>query len=98
MSTYVVGRDVQAIVVDIGSFSTKIGYACDDHPQAIYNSTTDVERNNNASTTTTTTTTTINSFRSNFSRPPKRDFATRCVDGPDIDGGWTRRRDGYSLP
>mmetsp|Transcript_19749 Transcript_19749/g.35922 ORF Transcript_19749/g.35922 Transcript_19749/m.35922 type:complete len:97 (-) Transcript_19749:54-344(-) len=96
MSTYVVGRDVQAIVVDIGSFSTKIGYACDDHPQAIYNSTTAVERNNNKNNASTTATN--SSFRTNFSRPPKRDFATRCVDGPDIDGGWTRRRDGYSLP
>jgi actin-like protein 6A len=38
MSTYTVGRDCQAMVCDIGSHSTKIGYAGDDHPSAIYNS------------------------------------------------------------
>mmetsp|Transcript_15184 Transcript_15184/g.32947 ORF Transcript_15184/g.32947 Transcript_15184/m.32947 type:complete len:749 (+) Transcript_15184:272-2518(+) len=69
MSTYVVGKDIQALVADIGSFSTKIGYAGDDHPQAVYNSTTAVERSNN------------NGSSSNFSRGPKRDFVTRSVDG-----------------
>jgi len=39
MLTYTVGRDCQAIVCDIGSHSTKIGYAGDDHPSAIYGST-----------------------------------------------------------
>ena len=49
MSTYTVGKDIQALVADIGSYSTKIGYAGDDHPTAIYNSTTAIERNTNNS-------------------------------------------------
>ena len=74
MSTYVVGKDTQALVADIGSFSTKIGYAGDDHPQAVYNSTTAITRTNG-------------SLRSsNFSQPPKRDFTTRCINNGNKDG------------
>ena len=47
MTTYTVGNDVQALVADIGSYSTKIGYAGDDHPQALYNSTTAVVKTQN---------------------------------------------------
>lgn len=69
MSTYTVGKDIQALVADIGSYSTKIGYAGDDHPTAIYNSTTAIERNTNTSNT--------NNNGSNFINGPKRDFTTR---------------------
>ncbi|KAL7538278.1 hypothetical protein ACHAWF_013151 [Thalassiosira exigua] len=40
MATYSVGyRDAQAIVAEFGSHATRIGYAGDDHPRAIYRST-----------------------------------------------------------
>ena len=67
------GKDLQALVVDIGSFSTKIGYAGDDHPQAVYNSTTAVERWSAAAAG-------HHHSSSNFVRGPKRDFATRCIN------------------
>lgn len=69
MSTYSVGKDVQALVADIGSYSTKIGYAGDDHPQAIYNSTTAAVRNGQQ-----------NSKIRCFSSPPKRDFVHRALE------------------
>ncbi len=72
MSSYMAGKDIQALVVDIGSFSTKIGYAGDDHPQAVYHSTTAVERG---------------SIWSNFARGPKRDFSTRCINNNNSGGG-----------
>jgi len=77
MATYTVGTGVQALVADIGTFSTKIGYAGDDHPKAIYSSTTAVERGN-----------ANNNNGSNFISPPKRDFVYRCVDGKDSDGNF----------
>jgi len=75
MLTYTVGRDCQAIVCDIGSHSTKIGYAGDDHPSAIYGSTVAVERGYDGAT------------GSNFTKPPRRDFVTRCCSGDD-DGAY----------
>eukprot|EP00986_Skeletonema_menzelii_P005983 scaffold2258_cov144-Skeletonema_menzelii.AAC.12 len=78
MTTYTVGNDVQALVADIGSYSTKIGYAGDDHPQALYNSTTAVVKAQNNQS----------SASSNFAKPPKRDFTLRCVDGANGDGDY----------
>lgn len=75
MSTYTVGRDCQAIVCDMGSHSTKIGYAGDDHPSAIYGSTVAVERGYDSTT------------RSNFTKQTRRDFATRCCSGGGDDDG-----------
>jgi len=75
MTTYAVGNDVQALVADIGSYSTKIGYAGDDHPQALYNSTTAAVKAQNQSS-------------SNFAKKPKRDFTLRCVDGANGDGDY----------
>lgn len=75
MSTYTVGKDVQALVCDIGSYSTKIGYAGDDHPQAIYGSTTAVERQRRSG-----------NGNGNFSRGPRRDFLTRCCANGRDDG------------
>jgi len=65
-------------VADIGSYSTKIGYAGDDHPQALYNSTTAAVKAQKQSS----------SSSSNFAKPPKRDFTTRCVDGANGDGDY----------
>ena len=76
MTTYTVGNDVQALVADIGSYSTKIGYAGDDHPQALYNSTTAAVRAPKHTSS------------SNFANPPKRDFTIRCVDGVNGDGDY----------
>ncbi|KAL9178998.1 hypothetical protein ACHAXT_011971 [Thalassiosira profunda] len=80
MSTYSIGggRDAQAIVADVGSFSTKIGYAGDDHPTAIYNSTTAVVRATNEE----------ENVGSCFVGRPQRDFAVRPVDGPAGDGNY----------
>lgn len=64
------------MVCDIGSHSTKIGYAGDDHPSAIYSSTVAVERSYNSTT------------RSNFTTVPRRDFVTRCCSGSDDDGAY----------
>jgi hypothetical protein len=78
MSTFTVGKDAQALVCDIGSYSTKIGYAGDDHPQVIYGSTTAVERRRRVGN---------GGGGSNFRRAPRRDFLTRCcADGRDDDG------------
>lgn len=81
MSSYVVGKDMQALVADVGSYSTKIGYAGDDHPQAVYNSTTAVERIKRAGSGS-------GAVSSNFVSGPKRDFASRCVSGAENDGGY----------
>ena len=78
MTTYTVGTDVQALVADIGSYSTKIGYAGDDHPQALYNSTTAAVKAAQQG----------NESASNFAKPPKRDFTLRCVDGKQGDGDY----------
>ena len=80
MSTYTVGKDIQALVADIGSYSTKIGYAGDDHPTAIYNSTTAIERN----------TSNNNNNGSNFINGPKRDFTTRplVANSENSDGNY----------
>lgn len=76
MSTYsTVGRDAQALVCDIGSYSTKIGYAGDDHPCAIFGSTTAVERQRQGT-------------GSNFAQGPRRDFVTRCCSGGVDDGAF----------
>mmetsp|Transcript_21471 Transcript_21471/g.33710 ORF Transcript_21471/g.33710 Transcript_21471/m.33710 type:complete len:703 (+) Transcript_21471:78-2186(+) len=75
MTTYTVGNDVQALVADIGSYSTKIGYAGDDHPQAMHSSTTAAVKSQNQSS-------------SNFAKHPKRDFTLRCVDGANGDGDY----------
>ena len=80
MSTYSVGKDIQALVADIGSFSTKIGYAGDDHPSAIYNSTTAVVRANNNSDSVVS---------SNFIKGPKRDFVSRTVDSTSSSGNYS---------
>ncbi|KAL3810305.1 hypothetical protein ACHAXA_006532 [Cyclostephanos tholiformis] len=78
MSTYYVGKDAQALVCDIGSFSTKVGYAGDDHPHVIFGSTTAIERRRRVGS---------GSGGSNFTRGPRRDFLTRCCDeGRDDDG------------
>ena len=78
MTTYTVGTDLQAIVADIGSYSTKIGFAGDDHPQCVYNSTTAVERYESSGTQ--------GSHAGNFVSPPRRDFVNRCVAGREDDG------------
>lgn len=83
MSTYSVGKDIQALVADIGSFSTKIGYAGDDHPQAVYNSTTAVVRNSNSNNNNNAQ----GSTSSCFLKRPKRDFNTRPVEGEKVGDG-----------
>lgn len=91
MSSYVVGKDIQAIVADIGSFSTKIGYAGDDHPTAIYNSTTAVQRRRRPGGSNDDTNCggdNSSSSSSNFINGPKRDFATRTVDTSTSDGDY----------
>ena len=78
MTTYTVGTDLQAIVADVGSYSTKIGFAGDDHPQSVYNSTTAVERYESSGTP--------GAHSGNFVGPPRRDFVNRCVAGREDDG------------
>lgn len=80
MSTYTVGTDLQAIVADIGSYSTKIGFAGDDHPQCVYNSTTAVERYESSGSP--------GGHGGNFVSPPRRDFVNRCVAGREDDGSF----------
>ena len=94
MSSYMVGKDISALVADIGSFSTKIGYAGDDHPQAVYNSTTAVERRWSAGAGTVVAAAAAEDghrySNSNFVRGPQRDFATRCINNKDNnDGNYT---------
>lgn len=80
MSTYTEGKAAQALVCDVGSYSTKIGYAGDDHPQVICGSTTAVERRRRGLG---------GGGSSNFSNGPRRDFLTRCcADGRDDDGDY----------
>ncbi|KAL3763700.1 hypothetical protein ACHAWU_008022 [Discostella pseudostelligera] len=75
------GKDnMQALVADIGSYSTKIGYAGDDHPTAVLSSTTAVERRSCWSS----------SSSSNFVNGPKRDFVAHCINyKADNDGNYT---------
>ena len=96
MTTYTVGPNIQALVADIGSYSTKIGYAGEDHPQAVYNSTTAVVRNKHKNSSNNNGGNGVggsvksSSSSSSFARGPKRDFATRPLEGSANggDGDW----------
>ncbi|KAL7477795.1 hypothetical protein ACHAW6_003594 [Cyclotella cf. meneghiniana] len=68
MSTYVPNPSIAPLVADIGSYSTKIGYAGEDHPQGIYLSSTAALRDTSGSNS-------AGCFKSS----PRRDFVTRTL-------------------
>ncbi|KAL3789688.1 hypothetical protein HJC23_003889 [Cyclotella cryptica] len=76
MSTYAPNPSIAPLVADIGSYSTKIGYAGEDHPQGIYLSSTAALRDTSGS-----------SSLSCFQSSPRRDFVTRTLCKDD-DGDY----------
>ncbi|KAL3798729.1 hypothetical protein ACHAWO_012088 [Cyclotella atomus] len=74
MSTYLPNPSLAPLVADFGSFSTKIGFAGEDHPSAIYHSSTAAQRNDSYNP-------------SRLVSPPRRDFVTRTLES-DNDGNY----------
>jgi actin-related protein len=75
MSTYLPNPSITPLVADFGSYSTKIGYAGEDHPSSVYLSSTAALRSDSTAS-------------GRFQSPPRRDFITRTLETDD-DGNYS---------
>ena len=89
MSTYLPNPQIAPLVADMGSHSTKLGYAGEDHPGAIFLSSTAALRSNSSGGDGEEGAATASASGSCFVGKPQRDFATRPLDKDGTDGNYS---------